>query len=79
MLTICRKNMRRGYSELYNMNRDLINGYTIRCSNHQELLACLKQLNQVIQKAGRLRGKTWKTPQHSPYYVDDYKNVYMSI
>lgn len=55
------KNMRRGYSELYNMNRDLINGYTIRCSNHQELLACLKQLNQVIQKAGRLRVGKYKT------------------
>lgn len=42
--------------ELYNMNRDLINGYKIRCGNHQELLVCLRQLNQVIQRAGRLRG-----------------------
>ena len=50
--------MRRGYTELYNMNRDLINGYKIRCSNHQELLNSLKLVNQVIQKAGKLRGNT---------------------
>ncbi|XP_062616260.1 Bardet-Biedl syndrome 2 protein homolog [Saccostrea cucullata] len=55
------KNMRKGYMELYNMNRDLINGYKIRCGNHQELLACLKQLNQMIQKAGRLRVGKYKT------------------
>ncbi|KAK3104019.1 hypothetical protein FSP39_023716 [Pinctada imbricata] len=55
------KNMKKGYMELYNMNRDLINGYKIRCSNHQELLACLKQVNQVIQKAGRLRVGKYKT------------------
>ena len=48
--------MRRGYTELYNMNRDLINGYKIRCTNHQELLNSLKLVNQVIQKAGKLRG-----------------------
>lgn len=48
--------MKKGYMELYNMNRDLINGYKIRCGNHQELLVCLRQLNQVIQRAGRLRG-----------------------
>jgi Bardet-Biedl syndrome 2 protein len=49
--------MRKGYLELYNLNRDLINGYKIRCSNHQELLASLKIVNQIIQKSGRLRGK----------------------
>ena len=49
--------MRKGYMELYDLNRDLINGYKIRCNNHQELLACLKQVNQIIQKSGRLRGK----------------------
>ena len=48
--------MRRGYTELYNMNRDLINGYKIRCTNHQELLNSLKLVNQVIQKSGKLRG-----------------------
>ena len=48
--------MRKGYMELYDLNRDLINGYKIRCSNHEELLACLKVVNQTIQRAGRLRG-----------------------
>ena len=50
--------MRRGYMELYDLNRDLINGYKIRCSNHQELLSCLKLVNQTIQKAGQLRGES---------------------
>ena len=49
------KNMRKWYSQLYDLNRDLIAGYKIRCNNHQELMDTLKQVNQVIQKAGRLR------------------------
>jgi len=49
------KNMRRGYMELYDLNRDLINGYRIRCTNHDELLKCLKIVNQIIQRAGKLR------------------------
>ena len=48
--------MRKGYMELYDLNRDLINGYKIRCNNHNELLNNLKLVNQYIQKAGRLRG-----------------------
>lgn len=55
------RNMRRGYMELYDLNRDLINGYKIRCNNHQELLSCLKQVNQMIQKAGNLRVGKFKT------------------
>ncbi|XP_060564971.1 Bardet-Biedl syndrome 2 protein homolog [Ruditapes philippinarum] len=54
-------NMKKGYTELYNMNRDLINGYKIRCGNHQELLAALKQVNLIIQKAGRMRVGKFKT------------------
>ena len=42
--------------ELYDLNRDLINGYKIRCNNHTELLACLKLVNQAIQRAAKLRG-----------------------
>ena len=53
---VFRKNMRRGYMELYDLNRDLVNGYKIRCNNHTELLSCLKIVNQVIQRAGNLRG-----------------------
>jgi len=54
---IARKNMRKGYMELYDLNRDLINGYKIRCNNHTELLSCLKIVNQAIQRAGKLRGR----------------------
>lgn len=50
--------MKHWYRELYNLNKDLISGYKIRCNNHQELLNCLKQVNQTIQKAGRLRGES---------------------
>ena len=49
--------MRKGYMELYDLNKDLISGYKIRCNNHTELLNNLKQVNQVIQRAGRLRSK----------------------
>ena len=49
--------MRKWYTQLYDINRDLISGYKIRCHNHQELMETLKEVNQVIQKAGRLRGE----------------------
>jgi len=49
------KNMRKWYSQLYDLNRDLISGYKIRCNNHQELMETLKHVNQIIQRAGRLR------------------------
>ena len=49
--------MKKGYMELYDLNRDLINGYKIRNNNHTELLKNLKMVNQVIQRAGRLRSK----------------------
>ncbi|XP_029464577.1 Bardet-Biedl syndrome 2 protein isoform X2 [Rhinatrema bivittatum] len=49
------KNMKKRYMELYDLNRDLINGYKIRCNNHSELLGSLKEVNQAIQRAGRLR------------------------
>ncbi|KAM4767047.1 BBSome complex member BBS2 isoform 2-T2 [Cyanocitta cristata] len=49
------KNMKTRYSELYDLNRDLINQYKIRCNNHTELLNNLKAVNQAIQRAGRLR------------------------
>ncbi|XP_041256486.1 Bardet-Biedl syndrome 2 protein isoform X2 [Onychostruthus taczanowskii] len=49
------KNMKTRYSELYDLNRDLINQYKIRCNNHTELLNNLKAVNQAIQRAGQLR------------------------
>ncbi|KAM8799385.1 BBSome complex member BBS2 [Eudromia elegans] len=49
------KDMKKRYIELYDLNRDLINQYKIRCNNHTELLNNLKAVNQAIQRAGRLR------------------------
>ncbi|MEE6499725.1 hypothetical protein FKM82_003571 [Ascaphus truei] len=48
-------NMKKRYTELYDLNRDLINCYKIRCNNHMELLNSLRGVNQAIQRAGRLR------------------------
>lgn len=56
----CRTTMKKRYRELYDLNRDLINEYKIRSNNHNALLACLKSVNQAIQRAGRLRGKSDK-------------------
>ncbi len=53
------KTMRKWYTQLYDINRDLIAGYKIRCQNHMELMETLKNVNQVIQKAGRLRGNNY--------------------
>lgn len=39
-----------------NKNRDLINGYKVRSTNHEELLKNVKILNQFVQRAGNLRG-----------------------
>ncbi|KAG8437672.1 hypothetical protein GDO86_008397 [Hymenochirus boettgeri] len=49
------RNMKKRYNDLYDLNRDLINQYKIRCNNHTELLNNLKCVNQAIQRAGRLR------------------------
>uniref|UniRef100_A0A2I3HJ36 Bardet-Biedl syndrome 2 protein homolog n=1 Tax=Nomascus leucogenys TaxID=61853 RepID=A0A2I3HJ36_NOMLE len=49
------KTMKSRYMELYDLNRDLLNGYKIRCNNHTELLGNLKAVNQAIQRAGRLQ------------------------
>lgn len=51
--------MKRRYMELYDLNRDLLSEYKIRCTNHIELLNNLKAINQAIQRAGRLRGMCW--------------------
>lgn len=49
-------NMQKAYSQLYNLNKDLMTGYKIRSNNHMHLLEGLKLVNQAIQRAGRLRG-----------------------
>lgn len=47
--------MRRMYGELFDLNRELIMEHTKRATNHAELLLVLKEVNQMIQKAARLR------------------------
>uniref|UniRef100_A0A8C6XHF6 Bardet-Biedl syndrome 2 protein homolog n=1 Tax=Naja naja TaxID=35670 RepID=A0A8C6XHF6_NAJNA len=49
------KNMKKRYNELYDLNKDLLSQYKIRCTNHTELLNNLKAINQAIQRAGNLR------------------------
>ena len=49
------KSMRRAYSELYSQNAGLLGEYNKRANNHEQLLAALKEVNQMIQKAARLR------------------------
>ena len=49
------KGMRESYNELYRLNKDLMNEYIKRSNNHNELLNALKEVNQMIQKAARLR------------------------
>ena len=51
--------MKKWYSQLYDINRDLTAGYKIRVNNHQELMDTLKDVNQIIQKSGRLRGNRY--------------------
>ena len=46
---------RKWSSQLYDINRDLVSQYKIRCNNHQQLMETLKEVNQIIQKAARLR------------------------
>jgi hypothetical protein len=48
--------MRKWYMELMGLNRELVSGHKIRLKHHDELTACLKQLNQIVQKSAKLRG-----------------------
>ncbi len=52
--------MKQHYIDLFNLNRDLISGYRIRCTNHEELMKNLRFINQTVQKAGNLRSKLFK-------------------
>lgn len=47
--------MRRAYTDLHALNNQLIGGYNIRSSSHEGLLAALKQVNLMIQRAANLR------------------------
>lgn len=47
--------MRAAYSQLRTLNAELIGEYNKRANNHEQLLAALKDVNHMIQKAARLR------------------------
>ena len=47
--------MRRYYAELYTLNTSLVAEYVKRANNHHALLAALKDVNHMIQKAAKLR------------------------
>ena len=47
-------------SNLQQFNGELLSQYQIRSNNHNELLSCLKQLNQYIQKGANLRSGEYK-------------------
>lgn len=49
------KTMKKLYTNLYEINRDLITEYKKRENNHQGLLDSLKQVNQMVQRAANLR------------------------
>jgi len=48
--------MKRYYAEAYGVSQQLIGQQKIRCGNQEELKHCLKQVNLIIQRAGKLRG-----------------------
>merc|ERR1712151_391966 len=54
-------NLKKVFSSLQQTNGDLIAEYNKRANNHQQLLEQLKQVNMMIQKAGRLRVGAPKT------------------
>jgi Bardet-Biedl syndrome 2 protein len=47
--------MRRAYTELHSYNNQLIQGYNVRASNHENLLSALKDVNLMIQRTANLR------------------------
>ncbi|KAK9498986.1 hypothetical protein O3M35_003512 [Rhynocoris fuscipes] len=53
------KDLRECYSHLQQVNNDLIRNYSLRSANHKELLQTLRNINNIVQHASRLRvGKT---------------------
>jgi Bardet-Biedl syndrome 2 protein len=47
--------MRRAYTDLYSTNNQLVGNYNARANNHETLLAALKEVNVMIQRAAGLR------------------------
>lgn len=48
--------MMKHYNELMGVNDDLISNYTIRLRNFNEMQKTLKMINEILQKASKLRG-----------------------
>lgn len=47
--------MTRAYTDLYSLNNQLIAGYSNRVQSHTGLMAALKEVNRMIQRAASLR------------------------
>lgn len=48
--------MRECYSQLHQVNEEMLRNHKLVCNNHEELLVVLRKLNLIIQHASRLRG-----------------------
>lgn len=48
--------MMKHYNELMGVNDDLISNYTIRLRNFNEMQKNLKMINEILQRASKLRG-----------------------
>jgi Bardet-Biedl syndrome 2 protein len=60
-LTTDMSSMRRAYTELFALNNQLVGGYNVRAANHEGLLAALKEVNLMIQRAANVRVGKAKT------------------
>jgi Bardet-Biedl syndrome 2 protein len=49
------KSMRAAYAQLHSLNAELLGEYSKRANNHEQLMASLKEVNQMTEKAARLR------------------------
>lgn len=71
--------MRKGFKELQELNQDLLGGYQVRSTNHEELVKSLKLVNQLIQKASHLRGNNYQIAFVVANLVFKIKSIYSSI
>uniref|UniRef100_A0AAR5Q943 Bardet-Biedl syndrome 2 protein homolog n=1 Tax=Dendroctonus ponderosae TaxID=77166 RepID=A0AAR5Q943_DENPD len=64
------KDMMSNYHELSGVNKALISGYNIKAQNYNEGIETMKRINQIIQKASRLR-----VGQHSAVMINHCRNA----
>lgn len=48
--------MRECYTQLFQINEEMMRNHKVRCTNHEILLSVLRKINLIIQQAARLRG-----------------------